>query len=74
MGKIFIASLVGLSLAAAASAQALHVVHLRILQERTRADYPRAGPPVVSAWVKTQEPFLDQFYPVWSHHEPRFRA
>jgi hypothetical protein len=39
MAKVFIAVLI-LSLAAAASAQALNVVHARVLQEKTRANVP----------------------------------
>jgi hypothetical protein len=40
MEKILIVAVVCLSLAAAASAQALHVVHLHILKERTGAKGP----------------------------------
>jgi hypothetical protein len=40
MEKVLIAAVVCLSLAAAASAQALHVVHLHILKERTGANGP----------------------------------
>jgi hypothetical protein len=40
MEKILITAVVCLSLAAAASAQALHVVHLHILKERTGANGP----------------------------------
>ena len=43
MGKTFIAVLI-LSLTAAASAQALHVVHVRALQEKTRANVPAFSP------------------------------